>query len=282
MDVVAANAVDFIKLTPSHLSLLRRIGLEGSRIRRMVVGGEDLKTPLAAAISAQLHDRVEIHNEYGPTEAVVGCVAHRYDPERDTDASVPIGVPADHVTVEILNEARAPVPEGVPGELWISRYGLARGYHGLDELTAERFPAHPVRPGERRYRTGDRVRLADPGTLEYLGRLDRQVKVSGFRVEPGEIEAALLSLPGIEQCAVVARRRPGARGPGERRGRVTAPAAACPPTTRGRSSTRTACAASAAPTTPSGTTPRPTSGPWTTCARSSRSPRAPTGRSTTA
>ena len=210
VDVAAANSVDFIKLTPSHLSLLRRIGLEGSRIRRMVVGGEDLRAPLAAAVSAQLHDRVEIHNEYGPTEAVVGCVAHRYDPERDTDASVPIGAPADHVTVEILNEAGAPVPEGVPGELWISRYGLARGYHGLEELTAERFPAHPLRPDERRYRTGDRVRMVDPAKLEYLGRLDRQVKVSGFRVEPGEVEAALLSLPGIEECAVVARQRPGA------------------------------------------------------------------------
>jgi amino acid adenylation domain-containing protein len=213
MDVARANAVDFIKLTPSHLSLLRRIGLEGSRIRRMVVGGEDLKTALAAAVSAQLHDRVEIHNEYGPTEAVVGCVAHRYDPGTDVGASVPIGVPADHVTVDILNEAGSPVPEGVPGELWISRYGLARGYRGLDDETAERFPPHPGRPGERRYRTGDQVRMVDAGRLEYLGRLDRQLKVSGFRVEPGEIEAALLSLPAIEQCAVVARRHRAA-GPG--------------------------------------------------------------------
>ena len=208
MDVAAANTVDFIKLTPSHLSLLRRIGLEGSRLRRMVVGGEDLKTSLAAAISAQLHGAVEIDNEYGPTEAVVGCVAHRYDPASDTAASVPIGVPADHVRVEILNQALSPVPEGVAGELWVSRFGLARGYHGAPELTNERFTAHPRRPGERWYRTGDLVRLADPGTLEYLGRIDRQLKVSGFRVEPGEVEAALLAVPQIAQCAVIARRRP--------------------------------------------------------------------------
>jgi amino acid adenylation domain-containing protein len=207
MDVVAANAADIVKLTPSHLSLLRRIGLEGSRIRRMVVGGEDFRTSLAAAIDAQFHGQVEIHNEYGPTEAVVGCVAHRSDPAADTGASVPIGGPADHVRVEILNEAGAPVPEGVPGELWVARFGLARGYHGLPEQTAERFQPHPHRPGDRRYRTGDRVRMRDPATLEYLGRLDRQLKVSGFRVEPAEIEAALLSLPAIEQCAVVARRR---------------------------------------------------------------------------
>jgi len=208
IDVAGANTVDFLKLTPSHLSLLRRIGLDGSRVRRMVVGGEDLKTSLAAAISAQLHGAVEIDNEYGPTEAVVGCVAHRYDPASDTAASVPIGVPADHVRIEILNDALSPVPEGVAGELWVSRFGLARGYHGAPELTIERFVPHPRRPDERWYRTGDLVRLRDPGTLEYLGRIDRQLKVSGFRVEPGEVEAALLAVPQIEQCAVMARRRP--------------------------------------------------------------------------
>lgn len=210
MDVVAANTADFIKLTPSHLSLLRRLGLEGSRLRRLVVGGEDLKTSLAAAISAQLRGAAEIDNEYGPTEAVVGCVAHRYDPASDTGASVPIGVPADHVQIEILNEALAPVPEGVAGELWVSRFGLARGYHGARELTDARFMAHPRRPAERWYRTGDLVRLTNPGTLEYLGRIDRQLKVSGFRIEPGEVEAALLAVPQIAQCAVIARRRPAA------------------------------------------------------------------------
>lgn len=207
MDVAAANTSDFLKLTPSHLSLLRRIGLEGSRVRRLVVGGEDLKTSLAAAISAQRHGAVEIENEYGPTEAVVGCVAHRYDPASDTAASVPIGAPADHVRIEILNEALSPVPEGVAGELWVSRFGLARGYHGAPELTDERFTPHPRRPDERWYRTGDLVRMANPGTLEYLGRIDRQLKVSGFRVEPGEVEAALLAVPRIEQCVVVAHRR---------------------------------------------------------------------------
>jgi acyl-CoA synthetase (AMP-forming)/AMP-acid ligase II/acyl carrier protein len=180
----------------------------------MVVGGEDFKTSLAAAVSTQLQDQVELYNEYGPTEAVVGCVAHRYDPKADIDASVPIGVPTDHVEIDILNEALSPVPEGVPGELWISRFGLARGYWGLEELTAKRFHPHPFRPGQRWYRTGDLVRMASPSKLEYLGRLDRQLKVSGFRVEPGEIETALLSLPSIEQCAVIARRRrPPAIGP---------------------------------------------------------------------
>ncbi|MGB5752520.1 MAG: amino acid adenylation domain-containing protein [Thermoanaerobaculia bacterium] len=208
MDVVRANSVDFLKLTPSHLSLLRRVGLEDSKLRRLVVGGENLTTDLAASIHAQLRDRVELYNEYGPTEAVVGCVAHRYRPDQDRAISVPIGSPADHVTVEILNEKLMPVPEGVAGELWISRYGLARGYHERDELTRERFQPHSSLPGRRRYRSGDLVRLVDTETLEFLGRMDRQLKVSGFRVEPGEVEAALLSLPKVEQCAVVARRHP--------------------------------------------------------------------------
>ncbi len=224
MDVVQANAVDFIKLTPSHLSWLQGMDLEGSRLQRMVVGGENLRTQLSAAISAQLGNRVEIYNEYGPTEAVVGCVVHRYDPRADTDASVPIGIPTDHVRVAILNEALTPVPAGVPGELWISRYGLARGYHGLERLTAEHFAPNPHpnprnpqrgldRSGERWYRTGDLVRTVDESTLEYLGRLDRQLKISGFRVEPGEIETALLSMPGIERCVVVPWQQPAAAPP---------------------------------------------------------------------
>jgi amino acid adenylation domain-containing protein len=212
MDVAGANAVDFIKLTPSHLSLLRQVGLAGSHIARMVVGGEDLKTSLAAAVTEQV-GALEIHNEYGPTEAVVGCIAHRYDPLTDVEASVPIGRPADHVEIEILNDALAPVPEGVPGELWISRHGLARGYHQQPALTSERFQDHPERPGVRRYRSGDLVRMAGPERLEYLGRVDHQVKLAGHRVELGEVEAALLRVPGIVTCAAAVRRTAAAEAP---------------------------------------------------------------------
>ena len=209
-DVVAENRVDFIKLTPSHLSLLRHLVTAGSHLRRLVVGGENLSARLAAEVAAALGDATEIHNEYGPTEAVVGCVVERFDPASDPGGWVPIGDCADHVRAAVLNHAGAPVPEGVAGELWIASRGLARGYHGRPALTAARFRADPDTAGGRRYRTGDRVRLAAPGKLVCLGRLDRQVKVAGFRVEPAEIEAALRALPDIEQCAVVARRRPAA------------------------------------------------------------------------
>lgn len=204
-DVIRDNAVDFIKLTPSHLSLVTRMDLSGSRIRRIVVGGEDFKTHLAAAAAAQI-PAAEIYNEYGPTEAVVGCMVHRYDTAVDTGTSVPIGRPADHVQLYVLTRDLALVPEGVPGELFISRHGLAGGYHSRSDLTAQAFIPHPFRKGDRLYRTGDLVRFVRPGCLEYLGRLDRQLKVAGLRVEPGEIETALRTHEAIQQCIVVGHR----------------------------------------------------------------------------
>ncbi|MEM1145754.1 MAG: AMP-binding protein, partial [Pseudomonadota bacterium] len=139
MDVIAANAVDFLKLTPSHLSLLVRHGMDDFRVQRLVLGGENLTTRNAAAALSQLQGQVELTNEYGPTEAVVGCVTHRFDPKHDTSDDVPIGRPIDNVSVEVINHEGVRVPLGVPGELSVSRPGLARGYHGLAELTEARF-----------------------------------------------------------------------------------------------------------------------------------------------
>ncbi|MEO8257699.1 MAG: amino acid adenylation domain-containing protein [Acidobacteriota bacterium] len=211
MDVVDENQSDFIKLTPAHLSLLARMDLTSSRIRRMVVGGENLKTSVAAAVTARFGAPVEIYNEYGPTEAIVGCVMHRYDPATDTGPSVPIGRPADHVSVYVLNQALVPVPEGVPGELCAARAGLARGYHRQQAATEHAFVSDPFHRSDRLYRTGDLVRFTRPGTLEYLGRIDSQLKISGFRVEPGEIEAALLAHEAIRECVVTFRRTASAR-----------------------------------------------------------------------
>ncbi len=202
MDVLGANIVDFIKLTPSHLSLLREMDLSESRIRRMVVGGEDFRTRLARTCHRQFNERIEIYNEYGPTEAVVGCMLHRFDPIQDRGSRVPIGSPADDVQIYVLNNTLTPVPEGVPGELCVSRFGLSEGYQNLPELTADRFVSHPFRDGERLYRTGDLTRFVTPGKLEYLGRIDRQLKLSGFRVEPSEIESALRAHAAIEDCVV--------------------------------------------------------------------------------
>lgn len=202
IDVISDNAVDIIKLTPSHLSLLQQMDLKTSRLQRMIIGGEDLKAHLCNAIIDQFSHKVEIYNEYGPTEGIVGCMIHRFNPAKDTGLSVPIGTPADHVQLYVLNEKLKPVAPGVPGELCMSRTGLARGYHNQPVLTKERFIAHPFRSGERLYRTGDKVRFNEQGLLEYLGRIDRQLKVSGFRIEPSEIERVLVTHPAVEACIV--------------------------------------------------------------------------------
>ncbi|MGD9751431.1 MAG: amino acid adenylation domain-containing protein [Acidimicrobiia bacterium] len=200
--VVRDGRATFLKATPSHLELLSRLdGAANLPLRTVVVGGEAFGTELARRLQ-RLWPAARIFNEYGPTEAVVGCMVHRFDADRDTDADVPIGVPAPGVRLAVLDEHGRLVPRGVAGELHISRPGMATGYHNRPELTAERFVARPeLGPGVF-YRSGDLVRFCDPARLTYLGRLDEQLKVGGVRLEPAEVEAALLSHPRVDQAAV--------------------------------------------------------------------------------
>ena len=201
--IIDDNAVDIIKLTPAHLALVQSLDLSKSRLRALILGGEDLKTDLSRTISRYFGDHIEIYNEYGPTEATVGCMIHRFDPQRDVHASVPIGRAISNLQVHVLDAGLNPVPPGVTGELYIGGAGVARGYLGRAELTAQRFVADPFRPGARLYRSGDLARWDPDGVMEYLGRVDHQVKVRGVRIELGEIEGALLERPEISECAVL-------------------------------------------------------------------------------
>ncbi len=215
VSVVRDDAVDLLKLTPAHLALVLPELSCCKQLKKLILGGENLATELARSAAEALGGRVEIFNEYGPTEATVGCMIHRFDPRRDTGASVPIGQPAAGAQIYLLDRFGNPVPPGMDGEIYIGGPGLARGYHNHPELTAARFvkrkllglerPSgntnHPI----RLYRTGDRARRRPDGTIEFLGRIDHQVKLHGFRIEPGEIEAALLRHPAIRQCVVEVR-----------------------------------------------------------------------------
>ena len=166
--------------------------------------------------------------EYGPAEAGVGCCAHEIDVDTDPSGTVPIGRPIANVTLHVLDASMTPVPRGVVGELHVGGAGVARGYWNRPGLTTQRFLPDPftTTPGARLYRTGDLVRLRSDGELEHLGRLDDQVRVRGYRVEPAEIEAALTGIAAVRQAAVVLRE--GSAGDGELVAYVTAADAGSP------------------------------------------------------
>ncbi|WP_344317138.1 amino acid adenylation domain-containing protein [Actinoplanes couchii] len=161
-------------------------------------------------VSAELVNRWAVgrsmFNAYGPTEATVNSTLGRCDPATPPGATVPIGVGDPDTTCHVLDAVLQPVPAGAVGELYLGGSGLARGYLGRPALTAERFVADPYgAPGDRLYRTGDLVRRREDGRLEFVGRADNQVKVRGYRIEPGEIETVIGQHPAVAQVAVVAR-----------------------------------------------------------------------------
>jgi len=218
-DILREGKAGVVKLTPGHLALLSGQDWRASGVRRLIVGGEALETGLARQIWEAFGGRVELYNEYGPTEATVGCMIHRFDPDRDRRAFVPVGRGAANARLYVLGERLEPVPDNVVGELYIGGDCLATGYLGRGGLTAERFIPDPfaAEPGGRLYRTGDLARRLRGGDLDFLGRRDQQVKVRGYRVELGEVEAALSAHAGVRACAVEARAGEGVSGSGATR-----------------------------------------------------------------
>jgi amino acid adenylation domain-containing protein len=174
-------------------------------VRQLVTGGEALSAPHARR-ALELYPDLRLVNGYGPSECVVFTTCRVVAPDF-RGASVPIGRPVGDRRAYLLDEALNPVPAGVPGELFVGGPAVARGYLDRPGLTAERFVPDPFSgaPGARMYRSGDRVRRLGDGALEFLGRADQQLKVRGFRVEPGEVEAVLASHPEVREAVVVAR-----------------------------------------------------------------------------
>ncbi|WP_165953671.1 non-ribosomal peptide synthetase [Streptomyces sp. 8K308] len=194
---------NFLKLTPSHLALLAdTLGpASARRLAATLVVGADAFPGRHLAAWRQLDPDSVLLNEYGPTEASVGNCVYRTGAAAHRDL-VPIGRPIPDTTMYVLDAHLRPVPPGMPGELYIGGECVVRGYAGRPALTAERFLPDPfsTTPGARMYRTGDLGRWLPDGSLDFLGRVDDQLKINGFRVEPGEIEAVLAEHPKVRQA----------------------------------------------------------------------------------
>ncbi|MDQ1354938.1 MAG: hypothetical protein QG657_5247 [Acidobacteriota bacterium] len=226
--IVDDNKVGVVKLTPSHLYLIGEKKLTDSpgKIRRFIVGGEVLNYQIVRDINDNFNGKVEIYNEYGPTEATVGCMLYKFDPVKDRGkgSSISIGVPAANAQIYLLDKNQEFVPMGAVGEIYIGGDGLARGYLNLPELTNQKFlevqkPFFKKVSGPRRvYRTGDLARFLNDGNIEFLGRVDHQVKIRGFRIELGEIESQLLRYKAVKEVVVIIREAAGGNAYGYKTG----------------------------------------------------------------
>ncbi|MFD9065173.1 amino acid adenylation domain-containing protein [Kitasatospora purpeofusca] len=209
--VMAEQGVTTAHFVPSMLAVFaEEPGVSGcTALRRVVCSGEALTSAVVRRFRER--SRAEVHNLYGPTEVSVD-VTHWTCRDDDPEGGVPIGVPIANTTAHVLDDAREPVPIGTPGELYLGGVGLARGYVGRPDLTVERFVPDPfgTGPDARLYRTGDLVRWTAGGRLEFLGRLDHQVKLRGLRIELGEIEAVLCGHPAVSEAVVLLREDLGA------------------------------------------------------------------------
>jgi amino acid adenylation domain-containing protein len=205
-----------VKITPAHLEALAHSLLPADAagcVKALIIGGEALRSEHLSFWRTHAPD-TRLVNEYGPTETVVGCCVYEVPPGVPIAGAVPIGKPIANTQIHVLDAHMEPVPIGVAGELYVGGAGVGRGYLNRPELTAERFVPDPFasEPGARLYRTGDLARRRSDGTLEYLGRLDHQVKLRGFRVELGEIEAVAREHPRVRDAITLLREdRPGVK-----------------------------------------------------------------------
>jgi amino acid adenylation domain-containing protein/non-ribosomal peptide synthase protein (TIGR01720 family) len=212
VEKVITSESDIAKLTPAHLEIADKLTASGvkmnPRLRRMILGGEALSAKTSRSMQERYPGLI-IDNEYGPAETVVGCIVYTFDSLPEECSTVPIGKPIANTIIYLLDKDMGLVPVGVPGEIYISSPGVARGYLNNDDMTARSFLPNPFIEGDRIYRTGDLGRWRSDGVMEYLGRVDYQVKIRGYRIELGEIESALLKHPSIHDCVVIDKIRSG-------------------------------------------------------------------------
>lgn len=200
--VCTDDRTGIVKLTPSHIKVLlnNKIGVSPS-IKKVIVGGEKLTSEIAHDFLELCSHEVAIYNEYGPTEATVGCMVHRFEPFKDR-ITVPIGKPIANAKIYILDEFKKPVPKGVTGEIYIAGDCLSIGYINNEELTNQKFVPNPFIEGKPMYASGDMAKIMPSGIVQYIGRRDEQVKINGHRIEKEEIRQALITNKGIQDAVV--------------------------------------------------------------------------------
>lgn len=196
---------NILKLTPTHLSMLLEMNQPLWSIRKFILGGEALYSATINVLHDLYKSPVQIYNEYGPTEATVGCIVFENRMKCTTESQIPIGKPMSHVKIHLLNSGSKTVPIGGIGEICVSGECLARGYLNNAKLTSEKFVLDPFSFKQLMYLTGDLGRCLPNGIIEYLGRNDRQVKIKGYRIELNEIESKLYKLPQIKTVAVTVK-----------------------------------------------------------------------------
>jgi len=208
--ILEGNQCTIMKLTPSHLRLLCNLDKENSSLRSLIVGGEILTVDLAQQAYEKLGKNIDIYNEYGPTEATVGCMTYHFNIDKDKDKIVPCGIPIANMRIYLLDSDRNMLPMGCEGEIYIAGVGVSNGYLNCPQETAKLFIKDTRWDGEVLYKTGDRGIFTSYNGISCLGRIDNQVKINGYRVELQEIEKQLCKIDGISQAVVVLRHINGA------------------------------------------------------------------------
>ena len=201
-DIFKNSQADIVKLTPAHLSLINKFKFSNTNVKKLILGG-DLLFPDVCKKIVDKFNNITIYNEYGPTEATVGCMIYKYSNSSHKYSSVPIGKPIDNTQIYILDNNLNPVPNYTYGELYISGDGLSRGYINNISLTNKSFLPNPFISNSLIYKTGDIAMFSSNNEIVCLGRSDNQVKIRGLRIELGEIENKINELPYINSCVVV-------------------------------------------------------------------------------
>ncbi|MBC8580755.1 amino acid adenylation domain-containing protein [Zhenhengia yiwuensis] len=200
--IVRENICSVVKVTPSHLNIIASETYTNNKIRAFIIGGEKLLIETIHKVEKSFQHEIAYYNEYGPTEATIGCMSYQYNKELSNVTSVPVGVPIHNVKIYLLDKERKQVGRFVPGEMYIAGACLAKGYYRNKILTDERFVENPFEPGTKMYKTGDIAKFISPDNIEYLGRIDKQVKLNGYRIELDEILTAIMQNEYVRDCVV--------------------------------------------------------------------------------